>query len=90
MHYSDKFSVKGERTEESSPTATNSFCCSDILYIWLENMGVAVGCGTSQVVRLPVHYPSTSSFLKECLEYSLLHLHKLASLHLELVEDVQE
>ena len=28
---SDKFSVKGERTEESSPTAANSFCCSDIL-----------------------------------------------------------
>ena len=44
---SDKFSVKGERTEESSPAAANCFCCSDILYVWLEDMGVAVGCGTS-------------------------------------------
>ena len=43
---SDKFSVKGERTEESSPSAANSFCCSYILYIWLEDMDVAVGCGT--------------------------------------------
>ena len=44
---SDKFSVKGERTEESSPAAANSLCCSDNLYVWLQDMDVAVGCGTS-------------------------------------------
>ena len=44
---SDKFSVKGERTEESSSAAANSFCCSAILYVWLKDMDVAVGCGTS-------------------------------------------
>ena len=44
---SDKFSVKGETTEESSPAAANSFCCSDISYVWLDDMDVAVGCGTA-------------------------------------------
>lgn len=39
--------MKGDRTEESSPAASNSFCCSDNLYVWLEDMDVAVGCGTS-------------------------------------------
>ena len=66
--------------------------CSDILYAWLEDMGVAVGYGTSVGVKAacPAIQPSTSSFLKESLHYSLLHLHKLASFHPELVEDVQE
>jgi len=44
---SDKFSVKGEKTEESSPAAAYSFCCSDILYVWLEDIYVVVGCSTS-------------------------------------------
>ena len=39
--------MKGERSEESSPAAANSFCCSDIFYVWLEDMDVAVGGGTS-------------------------------------------